>query len=401
MRTISLQRARGIAIAAQGLDRSRPSGRVDLRHLRRAMASVGALQIDSVNVVERAHNLTLFSRLGPHPGDLLERAFRERREVFEYWGHEASFLAVTDWPVFRHRMDGMRPWRAVRRIRQEHPGYIEAVLAEVAAHGPLTTSDLTDQGPSRREAWWGWTEGKLALEWLFATGEVTVAERRNFTRYYDLPERVLPAEVLAAEPLPRADAHRLLVLRAARSMGIATAKGLADYYRLPITEARRIVAGLSAAGSLEEVEVPGWREPAFLHPEARHPRRVEGRALLCPFDPLIWFRERVERLFGFHYRIEIYTPPARRRYGYYVFPFLLGDGLVGRVDLKADRAAGALLVRGSFGEEGIDPAGVAAALAKELGEMARWLGLDDVVVADRGDLAPALRRAVGAPGGTG
>lgn len=399
MRRLTPERARKIAVAAQGLDRPRPSGRVDVRHLRRAMGEIGALQIDSVNVVERAHHLTLFSRLGRYDTGLLWRAFQDRRELFEYWGHEASFLSVESWPLVRHRMDGMRRWRAVERIEREHPGYIEAVLEEVAEHGPLTTSDLTDQGPSRREAWWGWTEGKLALEWLFATGRVTVAERRNFTRYYDVPERVIPERILGAEPVPRPDAHRELVLRAARSMGVATAKGLADYYRLPIAEARRAVADLAAAGRLEEVEVEGWRHPGFLHPEARTPREVEARSLLCPFDPLIWYRERTERLFDFHYRLEIYTPKPKRRFGYYVLPFLLGDRLVARVDLKADRAAGVLRVQGAYAETGVSVRYVASQLAVELSEMANWLGLSDVAVARRGGLAASVRSALQRAGG--
>jgi uncharacterized protein YcaQ len=345
--------------------------------------------------VARAHHLTLFARLGAcYDRELLWRALQDHRTLFEYWGHEASFLPVEDWPLFRHRMDATRPWRAIVKLWDEHPGYIQAVLDEVHERGPLSASDLRNPGPSRREAWWGWNEGKLALEWLFATGRVTVAGRRNFTRYYDVPERVIPARYLAADPAPRGEAHRALLVRAAAACGVATARDLIDYYRLPIPEGRAAVADLAAAGALVEVEVDGWKEPAYVPPGIRVPRRLSARTLLGPFDSLVWNRERVERLFGFRYRIEIYVPRAKRRFGYYVFPFLLGDVLVGRVDLKADRAAGVLRVPGAFSEAGADREGVAAALASELAEMAEWLGLGAVVVSGRGDLAAPLGAAL-------
>jgi uncharacterized protein YcaQ len=395
MKTLTPAQARRIVVAAQGFAGGRPAGGVDVRHLHRVLAAVGAIQIDSVNVVARAHHLTLFARLGArYDRDLPWRALQEHRTLFEYWGHEASFLPVEDWSLFRHRMDAVRPWRAVERIRSEHPGYLDAVLAEVHQRGPLSAGGLSDPGPSRREAWWGWNEGKLALEWLFATGKVTVAERRNFTRFYDIPERVIPEAHLAAEPVPRDEAHRALLTRAARACGVATAKDLVDYYRLPLREGRAAVAGLVASGILEEVAVDGWRESALLYPEARVPRKVAARSLLCPFDSLVWNRERTERIFGFRYRVEIYVPQAKRRYGYYVFPFLLGDALVARVDLKADRAAGVLRVPGAFGEAGVGREGVAGPLADELTEMARWLGLDEVAVARRGDLAAPLAAAL-------
>lgn len=395
MKRLTRSQARRVAIAAQGLDGDRPSGRIDRRHLHRALATVGALQIDSVNVVARAHHLTLFARLGAgYDRELVWKALRDHRTLFEYWGHEASFLPVEDWPLFRHRMDGVHPWRAIVKLRDEHPGYIEAVLDEVCERGPVSASGLSDPGPSRREAWWGWNEGKLALEWLFATGRVTVAERRNFTRYYDVPERVIPAKHLAADPVPRGEAHRLLLLRAAGACGVATAKDLIDYYRLPVSDGRAAVADLAAAGALVEVEVEGWKEPGYVHPEVRVPRRVNARALLGPFDSLVWNRERVERLFGFRYRIEIYVPRAKRRFGYYVFPFLLGDALVGRVDLKADRAAGTLRVPGAFSEAGADRERISAELAAELLGMAEWLGLEAVAVGGRGDLAAPLGAAL-------
>lgn len=394
MRQIRLERARKIALAAQGLHRRRPSGRVDVRHLRRVFSEIGVLQIDSVNVVERAHHLTLFSRLGPYDTELLWRAFEQRRELFEYWGHAASFLPVETFPLFRYRMDTIRTWKRIESYLGDHPAYVGDVLRQITERGPLQPSDLEDPGEGTGP-WWGWSKGKTVLEWLFARGRVTSAYRRNFARFYDLTERVIPAKHFLAEPYPGEEARRRLLLMSARSLGIATARDLADYYRLNITQARPAVADLAAEGRLEEVQVAGWNEEAYLHPEAVTPRRLRRGALLCPFDSLVFFRDRVQRLFGFDYRIEIYTPKHKRRYGYYVFPFLLGDRLAARVDLKADRQSRSLVVRGAFLEDGSRPSQVGGALGAELADMAAWLGLDDVVVADHGDLAPALRRAIG------
>lgn len=382
-----------MAIAAQGLHRPRPSGRVDLRHLRKAVASIGVLQIDSVNVVARAHRLTLFSRLGDYDPGLIERALVEKRELFEYWAHAASLIPVQDWPLYRYRMEDAGRWGRYERLEREHPGYAERILGEVGERGPLTVADLVEPG-ERAGSWWGWSNGKVALEWLFAGGKVTVSHRRNFTRYYDLPERVIPEEILALPVPDMGEAHRILLLKAARSMGVATVKDLADYHRINAGQARPVVDGLVDGGLLERVRVEGWEDDAFVPAGSIVPRHVESRALLCPFDSLIWFRDRAERLFGFHYRIEIYTPAPKRVYGYYVFPFLLGDDLVARVDLKADRAEGVLRVRGAYLEDGRDAARVAAALAIELAEMAAWLGMGEVSVENRGDLAGALARAV-------
>lgn len=392
MRKLPLQRARRIVLGAQGLTSPRPPGRVDIRHLRRLFQDIGVVQIDSVNVVERAHHLTAFARLGPHERDLPWDAMG-RRELFEYWGHEASFLPIETWPLWRHRMERVGMWRRVRELEAQEPGYIAGVEEEVARRGPLAPSDLEDAG-DRAGPWWGWSKGKTALEYLFAKGRVTVAERRNFTRYYDVSERVIPSQHFGAEPVPRAEAQRTLLMMAARSLGLGTATDLADYYRLPIGEARAAVADLAAAGELEEIEVEGWRNTAYLHPEASIPRRVEEVRLLCPFDNLIFFRARVERLFGFHYRIEIYVPKPKRVYGYYVLPLLWGDRLVGRVDLKADRQAGVLLVPGAYAEDGEDFTAVAGAMAEELCLMAEWLGLDEIRVGRKGDVTEELRRAV-------
>ena len=394
MRRLSLATARRLALAAQGLAAPRPAGRVDLRHLRRVFARVGAVQIDPINVVERAPHLTLFARLGPHDRDLLWRAYNERHELMEYWAHAACFLPVEAYPLFRHRMEGRQPWVEVRRLERKRPGYLDAVLDEVRRRGPLAATELEEPG-ERETPYWGtgWTAGKLALEWLFAAGRLVVGERRGLVRRYDLPERAIPRQYLEAPAPPRAEAQRGLLLRAARSLGVATAGDLMAYYMIRGAEARATVAALAAQGELERVEVEGWPGPAFRHPGAGAPRRAVTATLLCPFDSLIWDRQRTERLFGFTYRTEIYTPPAKRTYGYYVLPFLMGERLVARVDLKADRQRRVLLAPGAFLQPGEDPRLVAPVLAAELAALAEWLGLEVVEVGERGDLAGPLRRA--------
>ncbi|OFW67272.1 MAG: hypothetical protein A2Z12_06060 [Actinobacteria bacterium RBG_16_68_21] len=391
MRRLTKAQVRRAHIAAQGLASPRPKA-THLGHVVQSIREMGVLQIDSVNVVERAHQLTLFSRLGPYDPDLLWRALRERR-IFEYWAHMASFVPVEDWPLWRHRMDHHADvaWRRIRELREQAPGYVESVYRQMAERGPITASDLDEPG-ARKGPWWGWADGKHVLEWLFESGQAAVAERRNFTRYYDVVERVIPAQFREAPAVPAEDALRELIMRAAERMVVATAKGLADYYRQPIVAARRVVAGLAGAGSLVEVEVAGWDEPLFMHPDGTIPRKMEARALVNPFDPIVWFRDRTEQLYDFHYRIEIYVPAPNRVHGYYVFPFLLGDELVGRVDLKADRREGVLRVPGAFLEEGQDPVRVAREMAIELREMARWLGLGEIAVGRKGNLAAALRR---------
>ena len=355
---------------------------------------VGLLQIDSVNVLTRAHELPAFSRLGPYPRELLAHLTYRDRELFEYWGHEASLIPTALQPLLRWRMRRARDemWGGLRRLARERPDYIDAVEAEVAARGPLRTSDL-DRPARTGGGWWNWDEAKQALEYLFWAGRVAVADRVNFERRYDLPQRVLPPEVLAVPTPDQDSAQRGLLTVSARAMGVATARDLADYFRIPIREGRARVAELAEDGALLPVQVEGWREPAFLHPAARVPRRVRAAALLAPFDPLVWERSRVQRLFGFHLRLEIYVPAARRRHGYYVLPFLLGEHLVARVDLKADRTARVLRVVAAYLEPGAQPGDVVEPLLAELARMAAWLGLDDVAVADRGDLAPALRTA--------
>ncbi|NNF87475.1 MAG: winged helix-turn-helix domain-containing protein [Acidimicrobiia bacterium] len=389
MRTLTLPQARRIALAAQGFAESRPTGRIDVRHFRRVIDRINLLQLDSVNVAVRAHYMPPFSRLGPYDRSALD-AWINGPEMFEYLGHVASVMPADDLPMLRHRMRGRKQYPRTKTELDKHPEYFEQVYEEVAERGPLTVSDLSDPG-SRTGPWWGHGRGKIALDWLYVTGRLTICGRTpNFVSIYDLPERVFPPELLDRE-LSGEEAHREMLLRGARAHGIGTLADLADYYR--ITRAGPRLTELVEDGRLEEVAVEGWDQPAYLHPEARLPRRITGRALLSPFDSLVWFRERTERLFGFHYRIEIYVPEPKRRYGYYVYPFLLDDEIVARVDLKADRKAGVLRAPGVFVEDGRDPGRVASELAAELQLMAGWLGLDEVHVSNRGNLSGALRRA--------
>jgi uncharacterized protein YcaQ len=399
--SLSLAEARRIALAAQGFADPTPRTAVDRRHLRRVLGRVGMIQMDSVNVLVRSHYLPSFSRLGPYPREILDRmAYQRPRELFEYWGHEASLIPMALHPLFRWRMTRGDAWGGMLRVSRERPEYVASVLAEVAEHGPIGSSDLSDPGV-KRGPWWGWADGKRALEWLYWTGRLAAAERRNFQRLYDLPERVIPAEVLSAPTPSEEEAHRGLLRLAARSLGVGTAADLADYVRLTVPEARPRIAELVEGGSLERVTVEGWTQPAFLDPGARVPRQVEARALLSPFDSLVWFRPRVARLFGMEFRLELYVPAPGRRWGYYVLPFLLGDRLVGRTDLKADRKERTLLVQAAYAEPDGDRAEVTAALAGELRRMAGWLGLERVLVRARGDLAPALARAPGMVGSSG
>lgn len=351
--------------------------------------------MDSINVLVRAHYLPLFSRLGPYPSGLLDDMAYRRRELFEYWAHEASLIPVEMQPLFRWQMDraDVNAWGSMRRIAKERPGYVERVLAEIADRGPLAASEMSDPGRSSGP-WWGWADAKSALEWLFWSGRVGAAGRRNFERLYDLTERVLPSDVLEAPTPSVGEAQRALIRRASLALGVATARDLADYFRIPPREARLRIQELVDEGSLEPVEVRGWGRTAYTPERVRLPRDLRAQALVGPFDSLMWYRERVERTFGFRYRIEVYTPAAKRQYGYYVVPLLLGDRLVARLDLKADRKASALLVRGSFLEPECDALPTAAAAAQELRSLGDWLELDRVEVADRGNLAHPLQRAL-------
>ena len=391
MRKLTIDQARRIALGAQGFTDPRPKGRVDTRHFRRVVDRIGLVQLDSVNVFSRTHYMPFFSRLGIYDRSTLDAWLWGSGEMFEYWGHEASLIPVQDHNLWRWRMNGTFNWTRLETMRREHPEYLDQVLEQVRNRGPLKTADLHDPGQRDGSSMWGWSKGKVALEALFMGGRVTTAHRPNFTRMYDLSERVIPDEHFDAEGLEREEAQSILLLKAARSMGVATAADLADYHRIRMPEARPLIERLAAVGDLVEVEVEGWGRAAYLHPEARQPRRVEGRALLSPFDNLVWFRDRVERLWDFHYRIEIYVPEPKRVYGYYVLPFLLDEELVARVDLKTDRKEGSLLVKGVFAEPGVDPARVAREIRAELELIASWLGLNDVVVGRGGDLADAVR----------
>ncbi|HUO46903.1 MAG TPA: crosslink repair DNA glycosylase YcaQ family protein [Acidimicrobiia bacterium] len=392
MRRLTLPQARRIALAAQGFADPRPQGKIDVRHLRRVMDRIGVVQLDSVNVVARAHYLPFFARLGNYPVGLLDRmAWSDKRSLIEYWAHMAALIPVEDWPLFRHRMKRQHVWRDVGQFLEANPEGVVEIMDQIRKLGPVRPADLDDHHDTGRGPWWDWSFAKTALEWLFYKGELTVPKRVNFVRYYDLPERVLPATVLTTE-LAEEEQRRELLRRALRHCGVGTLSDLADYYRQLNAPCVPLLRDLVAAGEAIEAEVEGWKEKAYLDPSAPIPRRVDGVALLCPFDPVVWYRPRTERLFDFHYRIEIYTPPAKRIYGYYVFPILFDGELVGRIDLKADRQAGVLRARGSYVERGQDPTRLAPPLAQELRTMASWLGLSEVAVEPKGTLAEALAR---------
>ncbi len=398
MRSLTQAQARRIALAAQGfLDP--PHDPPTMRTLLRTIARTGVIQVDSVNVLQRAHFMPLYSRMGAYDVDLVRRAAENSpRRIVEYWAHVQAYMPVDLWPVMRHRMDSYRNqkhkwWGTV--VTEE---LTASLLAEIADRGASTARDLDDGLPTSKENWgWNWSATRRALDYLFVTGDVAIAGRNSqFEIRYDLPERVIPRAYLEAQTPSMADARRELVLRAARSHGVATARSLADYFRMRLQPgapgtiaAQDAIADLVEGGELEPVTIEGWRRPAYLHRDARLPRRIRARALLSPFDPVVWERERAEHLFDFHYRIEIYTPAEKRVHGYYVLPFLLGDQIVGRVDLKADRRTGRLLVKAAYAEPCAPPE-TATELAAELARMAGWLGLERVVIEPRGDLAPAL-----------
>jgi uncharacterized protein YcaQ len=391
MQSLSRAQARRVALAAQGfLDQ--PHEPPTMRTLTRAVGRTGVLQIDSVNVLARAHYMPLYSRMGPYDVDLLHRASgRSPRRLVEYWAHVAAFMPVELWPHMRHRMAHYRErgheWTGTKSSTE----LVASLLAEIRDEGPKTSRDLDDGLPRRKEHWgWNWSETKRALEYMFAAGDVAVARRNSqFERVFDLPERVLPPAVLN-QPEPTLDeAHDELIRRAAKSHGVGSARCLADYYRMRSDHAQPAIGRLVESGELVPVEVEGWQRPAYLHRDARVPRRVQARALLSPFDPVVWERDRTERLFDFLYRIEIYVPEGKRVHGYYVLPFLLGDRIVARVDLKADRAGGALVVKGAYAEPAAPPE-TATELAADLRVLATWLGLDGLAVEHRGDLAAAL-----------
>ena len=396
--SLSIGEARRAALAAQqflGAGSAPRSARAFAEMVRR----LGVVQIDSVNVLVRSHYLPIFSRRGSYQSALLERAAYQQRLLFEYWGHEASLLPIECYPLFRWRMDdaskGVGTWGRLKRYASSHQDLVQAAMDQIRERGPLGASELTDAGKSKG-SWWGWSQGKEILEWLFWIGAVTTARRRNFERLYDLTERVVPEPVRTAPVPAREQAQRELMLIGAQAMGVATARDLRDYFRLPAQEAAARLSELVEEGKLVPVSVEGWKQQGYLHHATKIPRASavgDVAALLSPFDSLIWERQRTERLFDFHFRLEIYTPIHKRTHGYYVLPLLVGERIVGRVDLKSERRSGLLQVKGGSVEPGIQPARIIEPLARRLRELAQWLGLEDYTVTSRkGELMRALRK---------
>ena len=390
--TLPLPLVRRIALAAQGFGEARPAGEINRRHLNRVLSRLGLLQIDSVSAVVRAHYMPLFSRLGPYKMSVLDdAAIGRKRRLFEYWAHEASFLPVETWPLMQWRMqraacnEGI--YGGLARFGRERADLIDEIYRQVADGGPLAASEI--DGAKGSGGWWGWSDEKHAFEWLFWAGRITTHSRRGFQRLYDLPERVIPRDIFDAPVPAPADAHRELLRISARALGIATYGDLRDYFRLSPGDMKGRLEELVEEGELLPVAVRGWKQPAYLHKDARLPRRIQARALLTPFDPLVFERSRAERLFDFRYRIEIYTPAEKRQYGYYVLPFLLGDTIVARADVKADRPAGVLRVLATYAEPGAPPE-TAAELLEEFRLMQAWLGLERMEIVSKGDLGPAL-----------
>ena len=372
--------------------------------MRATAARLGAIQVDSVNVLARAHYLPTFSRYGAYPMSALDDLVHGKRELFEYWGHAACFLPVDLYPLLRWRMEGQVDAWAGLDVKRTN--YIEAVYREIAERGPLAAGEISIAGKSTGP-WWGWSDGKQAIEFLFRQGRVAIAGRRNFERLYDLPERVLPASIVGAPVVAEREAKKELLVRAARAMGVGTAKDIAQYFHVDSWWDRQSVGGrrppgktellfdeLVEAGRLELARVEGWKRPAYVVADARIPRSVDARAIVSPFDPLMWERKWTKSVFDFDYQIEIYVPAPKRVYGYYVLPFLMGDSFAARVDLKADRKTSTLLVQASHVEAERDASAVAAALADELRSVAKWLSLDTFAVARKGNLSQALRRAL-------
>lgn len=389
---ISLPEARRIALAAQGLDRSRPECAVTAGHIRRVINRLGLLQLDYVNVLVPAHLLVVFSRLGAYDVPRFHKLVYQGRDFTEQWAHEASIVPAELWPVLEHRRDDYKPWpnSPIMKLKGKQQ-YLDKVIEIARANGPVTSQDMPPaDGPKRKAGDWHRSLPRWALECHFGCGNVAVADRLpNFQRVYDLPEKLID-DCHREQRVTRDEAQRELLRRAAAACGIGTLHDLADYYRMSARDAAPQLAELVEAGDIREIAVDGWPAPAYLAKSARIPRSVSSSSLLSPFDPVVWFRPRAERLFDFHYRIEIYVPAKKRKWGYYVLPFLLGDRIVARVDLKADRKNCALLVLASHPEADIDPSKTIPALAAELRELADWLGLDKIKVSRRGAFARAL-----------
>ena len=389
---LSAAQARRIALAAQGF--GKPVGTVGTRQLNLALQRLAVLQIDSVNVFERSHYLPLFARLGAYDKTQLDRLTLHRRAPYvEYWAHQAAFIPVESWPLWQWFRDNERAGTGkTKHWDRTDTRMTDFLLGELAAKGPLPASKIEHEATKRSGPWWGWSEVKSALETMFFDGRVVVAGRTNFERYYDLPERRLPGPVFEAS-IPKPDAVRELVRQASTALGVGTVRDLADYWRLFQADAKTAISELVDAGELVPVRVEGWSSPGYLHRDARLPRRVHAMALLSPFDPVVWERARTERMFGFHYRIEIYTPGPQRQFGYYTLPVLQDDALVGRIDLKTDRQNRALRVQSAWTQPGHTPD--VPRIAQLLRETAAWQGMETLVVQDWGDLASALAAELG------
>ena len=412
--SMTLSEARRLAVASQGFG-ERPA-RPSIGHVRKLATRLHAFQIDSVNVLARAHYVPAFARLGPYPMDLLDSLAYRKRQLFEYWGHAACLLPISLYPLMRYRMGAQQ---TEEFLRSERGAPTAKIYAEVAERGPIVAAELSDPG-KRSGKWWGWGDGKATLEYLYDSGLVAIAGRRGFERLYDVVERVIPRAALDAPAPPREEAMKQLICLGARACGVGTFGDITGYLKVdgwhdrkapgpwwerskgrdgrpakPI--AKRLLSELVEERRLREVRVDGWKEPAYVVPGARVPRSLHARALVTPFDSLVWDRSRVERLFGMKYTIELYVPASKRMYGYYVFPFLLGDTLVARCDLKADRQRKVLMVQSAFLEPAQDAGRVGPELADELRQLQAWLELDRIEVAERGDLAAKLRRATAGP----
>lgn len=398
MTELSLSQARRLALGAQGFGQRRPDGRVDRRHMRRLMDRLKLIQLDSVPVVIRTQYMPAFSRLGPYRAELFDEIAYHHDEWFEAWAHEASLLPVRSEPLMRwqkRRSGEGDTWGGLYRLAQEEPAYVQAVLDEITDRGPILTSELSDPRPRAGEWWGSRSLGQLAVDWLFRIGAVGVRRSAGFEKHFDLLDRIVPADIRALPTPSDADAMKELICQGAEAHGVGTGNDIVDYFRLPVREARALIPELVEDGRLIQTRVEGWTKPAYRHPDVTMPRRIDAQALLSPFDPVCWYRDRAERLFDFHYRIEIYVPKHKRIFGYYVLPFLLGDRLVGRFDLKTDRARGVLEVRGSFIEPWAEPNEVAPAAAQELRNLATLVGADSIEVANNGDLAGPLGVALG------
>jgi uncharacterized protein YcaQ len=384
--TLSIADARALALAAQGFDTPRPASKATQRHVNSLISRLGVIQIDSVNVLVRSQELPLFSRLGNHDRNAIPKA-TESQKIFEYWGHEAAHLPVEIHPLFRWKMEAARLGKArhwgLTSFYDDNKAFVKRMLKHVETNGPTTARELSTRTEKRgadKKTWWDWDESKTALEYLFLTGQLMSRGRgTDFARIYDTPDRVLPKKVLDAPTPTEHDARKQLLVRSAIAQGVATAGDLADYYRQKPAAVKPLIAELVEEGELRAVAVDGWAEKAFVHRSAKLPKQLHATALLSPFDSLVWCRPRNERLFDFHYRIEIYTPKEKRKFGYYVLPFMMNGQMVGRVDLKSDRANSKLLVHSVHTEKGTKRTMINDALDNELRAMALWLGLDKVV----------------------